>query len=314
MKNLSYQRLSHFSILLPLETLYLFFMESVDQDQPAHTCSLILIHSLRCYIDGFLSKTPTSNAVQSIKMCLRNREQLQFYEKMPISTAPRANDPTKVAFWKKKKKNEKKRKYADNQHFFPFPSMFSILKNTNFVKKKNEKNLICLLLQMLWIRTGQNSEKLTLCSKRSQVLTTHTKEKAIENIVVKNNLQQTFSFRLIKFCTILVYLFVWGFTSYQQYFSYLTATAHKLMFPGLFLTSTSPVHYPDTGGPVIVLFPLFWTPRGKATITSFKDFGLSRPGIEPTTSTQEADALTTRPSRRCIHSRDKLYHSYHTCI
>ena len=32
--------------------------------------------------------------------------------------------------------------------------------------------------------------------------------------------------------------FVSGFTPYQQYFSFLTATVHKSMFPGLFLTST----------------------------------------------------------------------------
>ena len=50
-------------------------------------------------------------------------------------------------------------------------------------------------------------------------------------------------------------LFVWGFTLYQQYFSYLMATLHRSMFPGPFLTSTVPVYYPDTGGPVIVLFP-----------------------------------------------------------
>ena len=40
-------------------------------------------------------------------------------------------------------------------------------------------------------------------------------------------------------------------TSYQQYFDYLTATVHKSMFPGLFY----PVHYPDIGDPVVVLFP-----------------------------------------------------------
>ena len=38
---------------------------------------------------------------------------------------------------------------------------------------------------------------------------------------------------------------LFGFTLYQQYFSYLTATVYKSMFPGLFLTSTSPVHYSD---------------------------------------------------------------------
>ena len=52
-----------------------------------------------------------------------------------------------------------------------------------------------------------------------------------------------------------VCLFVWDFMPYQQYFSYLTTTVHKSMFPGLFLTSTYPGHYPDNGGPVIVLFP-----------------------------------------------------------
>ena len=49
------------------------------------------------------------------------------------------------------------------------------------------------------------------------------------------------------------------------------------------------VYYPDIGGPVIVLFPQFWTPRGKATTTSFKDFGLSRQGIESWPPTQEVD-------------------------
>ena len=48
---------------------------------------------------------------------------------------------------------------------------------------------------------------------------------------------------------------VWGSTPYQQYFSYLKATVHKSIFPGLFLTGTEPVHYPDTGGPVVILFP-----------------------------------------------------------
>ena len=50
-------------------------------------------------------------------------------------------------------------------------------------------------------------------------------------------------------------MFVWGFTPYQQYYIYLTATVHKSIFPGLLPTSTLPVHYPDTGGPVLVLFP-----------------------------------------------------------
>ena len=50
-------------------------------------------------------------------------------------------------------------------------------------------------------------------------------------------------------------LFVWGFKPYQQYFSHLMATVHKSMFPGPSLTTTKPVHYPDTGGPVVVLFP-----------------------------------------------------------
>ena len=57
------------------------------------------------------------------------------------------------------------------------------------------------------------------------------------------------------------------------------ATVHITMIPGLLLTSTSPVHNPDTGGPVIVL-----SPRGKATATSFKNLGLSWLGVKPTTS------------------------------
>ena len=46
-------------------------------------------------------------------------------------------------------------------------------------------------------------------------------------------------------------LFVWGFTQYQQYLSYLTATVHKSMFPGQFFNQdlTSP------GRPVVVLLP-----------------------------------------------------------
>ena len=48
--------------------------------------------------------------------------------------------------------------------------------------------------------------------------------------------------------------FVWGFTPYHQYFGYSTVTVHKSLFLGLFLTSTLPVHCPDTGGPVVVLF------------------------------------------------------------
>ena len=39
----------------------------------------------------------------------------------------------------------------------------------------------------------------------------------------------TYKDNFICFC-----LFVWGFTPYQQYFSYLTAKVHKSMFPGLF--------------------------------------------------------------------------------
>ena len=33
-------------------------------------------------------------------------------------------------------------------------------------------------------------------------------------------------------------LFVWGITPYQQYLSFLRATVHKSMFPGLSLTNT----------------------------------------------------------------------------
>ena len=39
-------------------------------------------------------------------------------------------------------------------------------------------------------------------------------------------------------CTDPKSLFVWGFMPYQQHFSYLAATVHKSMFPGLFLTNT----------------------------------------------------------------------------
>ena len=35
-----------------------------------------------------------------------------------------------------------------------------------------------------------------------------------------------------------IIMFVWGFMPSQQYFSYLTATVHKSMFPEIFLAST----------------------------------------------------------------------------
>ena len=53
----------------------------------------------------------------------------------------------------------------------------------------------------------------------------------------------------------IVTLFVLGFMPYQKYFSYLMATVHKSMFLELFLISSSPVHYPYTRGPVVMLFP-----------------------------------------------------------
>ena len=42
--------------------------------------------------------------------------------------------------------------------------------------------------------------------------------------------------------------FVRGCALYQQYFNYFTATVHKPTFPGLFLTTTQPVHYPEAAG------------------------------------------------------------------
>ena len=39
---------------------------------------------------------------------------------------------------------------------------------------------------------------------------------------------------LVQFDFFIYCLFVWGFTPYQRYFIYLTATVHKAMFPGLF--------------------------------------------------------------------------------
>ena len=38
-------------------------------------------------------------------------------------------------------------------------------------------------------------------------------------------------------------VFVWVFMPYQQYFSYLTATVHKSMFPGLFLTLSQTTYF-----------------------------------------------------------------------
>ena len=74
--------------------------------------------------------------------------------------------------------------------------------------------------------------------------------------------------------------FVWAFTPYQRYFSYLTATVHKPMFPGLYLTSPKQVHYPDTGGQSLCYSHNPDHQGGKATTTSFKDYCLSQPGIE----------------------------------
>ena len=73
-------------------------------------------------------------------------------------------------------------------------------------------------------------------------------------------------------------LFVWGFPSYQLYFCYLTATVHKSMFPGLSLTSTI------NQSIILIMAGPSWCyshnperQMGKATATSFKDFGLSLP-------------------------------------
>ena len=79
-------------------------------------------------------------------------------------------------------------------------------------------------------------------------------------------------------------VFVSEFTPCQQFFSFLTMTVHKSLFPGLFLTRTKLLHYPETDGPVVVLFLQSSAPRGKASTTSLKDLGLWRPGIEPMTS------------------------------
>ena len=79
-------------------------------------------------------------------------------------------------------------------------------------------------------------------------------------------------------------LFVWSFTLCQEYSSYLMAIVHKYMFPGLF----QPVLYQSI---FLTLTGQSWcyshNPESqgvKSLLPVPKDFGLSRPRIEPTTS------------------------------
>ena len=78
-----------------------------------------------------------------------------------------------------------------------------------------------------------------------------------------------------------VTLYVLGFMLYQQYFSYLTARVHKSMFPGLFLTSAEPVHYPDTIGQSYFYSHNPERQEGKPLLPVLKTL---RPWIEPMTS------------------------------
>ena len=79
-------------------------------------------------------------------------------------------------------------------------------------------------------------------------------------------------------------LVFFGSYAYQQYFSYSTSTVHKSMFPGLIFNqySTSPLSWNWKGSRNA--FPIILSTKGEASTTSFKDYGLLQPGIEPTTS------------------------------
>ena len=103
-----------------------------------------------------------------------------------------------------------------------------------------------------------------------------------------------------------------GFMLYQQYFSYLTSTVHKSMFPGLFLTSTEPVHYPDTCRPVLVLFPYPQHQGENPLLPVLKILFCHSRGWNPQPPAHKADALTTGPSwgsranmNRCPYTKSK---------
>ena len=72
--------------------------------------------------------------------------------------------------------------------------------------------------------------------------------------------------------------------AYQRYFSYLTATVHKSMFPGLILNQhlTSPLFCDLRASRDAV--PKILCAKWESHYCQFKDFGLSRQEIEPTTS------------------------------
>ena len=76
----------------------------------------------------------------------------------------------------------------------------------------------------------------------------------------------------------IVCLSVCGFTLYQQYFSYLTATVHKSMFPwtifNQYLTSTLFRHWRASRSAI----PTILSAKGGKPL--LPDVGLSRPGIE----------------------------------
>ena len=81
----------------------------------------------------------------------------------------------------------------------------------------------------------------------------------------------------------------------QQYFSYITWTVHIFMLPGS-LPGLSVIFYPGTGHPVVVLSPQPWTPGREVTTTILiMVFGMTRSGIELTTSHTRGGRSTTRP-------------------
>ena len=64
------------------------------------------------------------------------------------------------------------------------------------------------------------------------------------------------------------------------------------MFPGPFLTSTKPVHYPDTSGPVLVLFPYPERHGGKPPLPVLKTLDCHSRGSNPRPPAHKVDTLT----------------------
>ena len=87
-------------------------------------------------------------------------------------------------------------------------------------------------------------------------------------------------------------LFVWGFTPYQQYFSYLTATVHKSMFAGLLLPTLNQSIILTLAGQSHCYSNNPEHQRGEPLLPVLKTLVCRGRGSNPRPPAHEADALT----------------------